>query len=125
MASKVYSSLPIDTASKEIRLIKLLPGREDEPISCIFDRYTLGSPDLEYTALSYTWGDPESPKYKILINNHAFNVRQNLWYFLKQGRQFGQCCLLWIDAISVDQSNINERNHQVALMRDIYSQVRR
>ena len=125
MTSEVYSSLPIGTASKEIRLIELLPGREDEPISCIFHRYTLGSPDLEYTALSYTWGDPKSPKYKILIDNHAFNVRQNLWHFLKQGRQFGRYGLLWIDAISVDQSDINERNHQVALMRDIYSQVRR
>ena len=102
MVSEVYSSLPIDTVSKEIRLIKLLPGREDEPISCILHYYALGSPNLEYTALSYTWGDPESPKYKILINNHAFNVRQNLWHFLKQGRQFGRCGLLWIDAISVN-----------------------
>jgi hypothetical protein len=75
MVSEVYSSLPIDTISKEIRLIELLPGREDEPISYIFHYYALGSPNLEYTALSYTWGDPESLKYKILINNHAFNVR--------------------------------------------------
>ncbi|OCK73375.1 hypothetical protein K432DRAFT_237520 [Lepidopterella palustris CBS 459.81] len=75
MASEVYSSLPMDTASKYIRLIELLPGREDEPISCIFHCSALGSPDLEYTALSYTWGDPESPKYEILINNHAFTIR--------------------------------------------------
>ena len=125
MASEVYSSLPIGTTSKKIRLIELLPGREDEPISCIFHCYALGSPDLEFTALSYAWGDPESPKYKILINNHALNVCQNLWHFLKQNRQFNRYGLLWIDAISVNQSNINERNHQVALMRDIYSQVRR
>lgn len=75
MVSEVYSSLPIDTVSKEIRLIKLLPGREDESISCIFHYYALGSPNLKYTALSYTWGDPKNPKYKILINNHAFNIR--------------------------------------------------
>jgi hypothetical protein len=30
----------------------------------------------------------------------------------------------WIDAICIDPENIEERNHQVALMKDIYTKVR-
>jgi hypothetical protein len=32
-----------------------------------------------------------------------------------------ECAWFWIDAICIDQSNIGERNHQVQLMRSIYS----
>jgi hypothetical protein len=32
---------------------------------------------------------------------------------------------LWLDAISIDQTDISERNHQVALMKDIYTQAHR
>jgi len=32
---------------------------------------------------------------------------------------------LWVDAICIDQSSINERNHQVKLMGDVYKLARR
>jgi hypothetical protein len=39
-------------------------------------------------------------------------------------RQQGSLELFWIDAICIDQENVQERNHQVSLMKDIYSKVR-
>lgn len=53
-------------------------------------------------------------------------IGYNLWSFLHQFRQTDETgCLLWIDAICIDQQNTIERNHQVAQMRDIYSKATR
>jgi hypothetical protein len=123
MGSDVYNSVPIDTKRREIRLIEILPGQDNQLISCRFHGHELCSPDLEYAAISYTWGDPRSPTYNILVDGTTFTVRQNLWHFLRQERQFGHSYLLWIDAICIDQSKTSERNHQVSLMREIYSKV--
>jgi hypothetical protein len=122
MTFDIYNSVPINTKISEIRLIELLPGRDDESISCVFHRRTLGSLDLEFRALSYTWGTPTSTSV-IFIKKVAFNIRQNLWLFLKQERYRRSFGLIWIDALSIDQSNTGERNHQVALMKEIYSKV--
>jgi hypothetical protein len=124
MASNTYTSVPIDAKSREIRLIELVPSHDDQRVSCKFHRHTLDSLDLEYTAVSYTWGDPKSPSHDVLVDGNPFRIRQNLWHFLKQEREAGHKNLLWIDALCIDQSNMIERNHQVALMRDIYSMVR-
>ena len=65
------------------------------------------------------WG-PELPSAKILLNGKTFKVRQNLFQFLQgirkeEGRYLGGD-YLFIDQICIDQSNFEERNHQVQLM---------
>jgi hypothetical protein len=57
------------------------------------------------------------------IDNQVFKARRNLWLFLKQARRGSPVGLIWIDALCIDQENIGERNHQVSLMKDIYSLV--
>jgi hypothetical protein len=49
-------------------------------------------------------------------------IRKNLWDFLSiyQSRVTPES-RIWIDAICIDQENTKERNHQVTMMRDIYS----
>jgi len=123
MTSDIYTNVPIDTERQEIRLVQLLPGHDDEQLQCSFHRHVLGCPDVEYSALSYTWGDSKSPTYTILIDGDSFDIHQNLWHFLKRQRENDEFGLIWIDAISIDQLNTSERNHQVSLMRDIYLQV--
>lgn len=76
--------------------------------------------DLEYTALTSTWGD-EPPSMTIIINGSGFRVRQNLWDFLNEYRSLGEVPALWIDALCINQSNVEERVHQVGLMSHIYS----
>ena len=121
-ASEVYKHASIDFKSREIRLIELLDGPESEPLSCKFHRCHLEAP-LEYTALSYTWGNTMSPKHEILIDDIPVCIRQNLWDFLQEARRSYRLEFLWIDAICINQSNTDERNHQVGLMGDIYTMV--
>ncbi|RYN42939.1 hypothetical protein AA0119_g11215 [Alternaria tenuissima] len=84
-----------------------------------------------YRALSYVWGPPDVGK-SILIDGKPFEVRQNLWNFLNEAcaRETLQDAnnahvprFLWIDAICIDQSQVKERNHQVAMMGKIYSRA--
>ncbi|KAF2130108.1 HET-domain-containing protein, partial [Dothidotthia symphoricarpi CBS 119687] len=77
---------------------------------------------IEYVCLSYVWG-PDDETHTITINGQPFQVRRNLWDFLKTAsthvrrRDFNA---LWIDALCIDQSNLLERNHQVKQMGSIY-----
>ncbi|KAH8672888.1 heterokaryon incompatibility protein-domain-containing protein [Tricladium varicosporioides] len=78
----------------------------------------------DFAALSYTWGDP-TPLRKIVLNGAIVEVRENMEAFLQQFRHrhseggIG----LWIDALCINQMDIQERNFQVKLMRDIYEQA--
>lgn len=52
----------------------------------------------------------------ILINGNPFPVTLNLLSLLEELTTQAHEGWLWIDAISIDQKSIAERNHQVALM---------
>jgi hypothetical protein len=48
-------------------------------------------------------------------------ITENCVAALRRIRSKVRKCILWIDSICIDQSSIEERNHQVALMGDVYS----
>ncbi|KAH6672909.1 heterokaryon incompatibility, partial [Halenospora varia] len=75
-----------------------------------------------YSALSYTWGDPEKTN-PIQIDGKQLPIPENLWWFFQTCdlNGFDETRLFWIDAICIDQSNVLERNHQVRLMKQIYT----
>jgi len=118
----IYSTVQLDLKRKAIRLVAVLPSDQSALISCKFHIQMLQE-SISYTALSYTWGDASNPM-GIVLDGKPFKVRKNLWQFLQKMRQQGSLELFWIDAICIDQENVQERNHQVSLMKDIYSKVR-
>ena len=76
-------------------------------------------------AASYVWGPSKEDDPTILVNGAMCQIRQNLWDFLsaiqRSKKNSENPLILWIDALCIDQRNINERNHQVAMMGRIYS----
>jgi hypothetical protein len=66
------------------------------------------------------WGADENYA-DIELNGVRYPVRENLWSFLHQKRQECQYGPYWIDAISINQARVRELNHQVRMMRVIYS----
>ncbi|KPI39840.1 uncharacterized protein AB675_3545 [Cyphellophora attinorum] len=68
------------------------------------------------------WGSAESP-WTVLVNGRKLAVTKNLWHFMDAARTVftEQDIPFWIDAICINQKSIVERNHQVRLMRLIYS----
>lgn len=98
-----------------VRFLKVSPGL---PIRCKLVQCRL-SQQPKYEAVSYTWGTMNDVK-PIKINKRRFLVGSNLYEFLEQLCLQGQRRKIWCDAICINQNAVNERNHQVRLMGDIY-----
>ncbi|PMD15176.1 HET-domain-containing protein [Hyaloscypha hepaticicola] len=122
MVSVKYDAL---TEPDSIRILLLEPSPEtSSQIRCSLVHTTLAickdNITDEYTALSYVWGNPSTSR-SILVNGKAFNVTTNLFHALRDLRDDHEVRRLWIDAICIDQSNVNERNRQVSIMGFIYT----
>ncbi|KAH9213665.1 heterokaryon incompatibility protein-domain-containing protein, partial [Leptodontidium sp. 2 PMI_412] len=104
----------------DIRILILHPGQRDDIIRCDLISCPL-KPDhkLPYTALSHTWGSTH-PSKNIRVNGCAVRIRQNLWLALGALRGETDTRTIWADVLCINQSEILERNRQVARMCDIY-----
>jgi hypothetical protein len=102
---------------QEIRLVVLLPGAWRSRIQCELRHEQIK--DARYDALSYTWGDATITKI-VLLNGHVFRVTAGLEQALRYLRLPNEKRTLWIDAICINQDDVNERNGQVKMMYHIY-----
>ncbi|KAI1211976.1 HET-domain-containing protein [Annulohypoxylon truncatum] len=73
-----------------------------------------------YDALSYTWGDLQKT-HEIAVDDQTLGITRNLYMALMKLRSPTEPRCLWIDAICIDQGNVQERNHQVQMMKRIFS----
>ncbi|KAL2074833.1 hypothetical protein VTL71DRAFT_8612 [Oculimacula yallundae] len=106
--------------SDEIRLLYLQPRHGTATIECSLKHVNLsGNP--AYEALSYMWG--EKIMKTIHLDGTGYEVRENLWHALDHLRLDDAVRILWIDAICINQADIDERGHQVKLMGKVYTQA--
>jgi hypothetical protein len=117
-----FTYAPLPDARRHIRLFSVVPGRDGSVLKiALGGHYRLGYGECpSYTALSYAWGPP-NPLHTILLNNKEIPVRKNLWMFLAQLRRSGEYTWLWSDALCIDQNNVAEKNAQVRIMDQVYS----
>ncbi|KAH8896493.1 hypothetical protein GQ53DRAFT_714195 [Thozetella sp. PMI_491] len=87
-------------------------------IKCSILHVSLDRPP-RYTAISYAWGDAGDTR-KIQVDGVTIPVGVSLYGALEALRQRGDPVLVWVDALSIDQSNREERAQQVQLMASIY-----
>lgn len=111
----------IDLSCQQIRLFELTSTTGASVIEGVFHLVTL-SASLNYVALSYAWGTPGKRK-SIRVGGKCLAISQNLWWFLHSldSSKMERLDLFWIDAVCINQRNVLERNHQVGLMKQIYS----
>jgi hypothetical protein len=115
MTDSPYDTL--NAAEQDIRLATLLARSFEDDVQVTLSTSPL-SKVLRYEALSYVWGDPNATR-PITLNGHTFEVTTNLEAAIRHLRFQDQDRVFWIDAISVNQTDNDERNSQVLLMRDI------
>lgn len=104
----------------EIRLIQLSPApphAQHDAIDCILEYVSLHNPP-PYIALSYQWGNPKDT-VPILVGDHTHLVTRNLSNALRNLRARGHQ-QVWVDAICINQRDIQERNEQINRMAVIY-----
>jgi hypothetical protein len=119
----LFEHSPLSREVSPIRLVRILQRRSPEGnIRCEVSHATTTS---TYVCLSYVWGGPDNGGW-IILNGHRFWVRENLLHFLQAAHRKPQIRneWLWIDALSIDQANNAERNHQVQQMGLIYSSAK-
>lgn len=77
----------------------------------------------DYVALSYVWGNPAVTR-GIFVNGISVQVTENLEEALRELREYDcikQGFKVWIDAICINQNDIEERAQQVGIMKHIYA----
>ncbi|KAH8751267.1 heterokaryon incompatibility protein-domain-containing protein, partial [Diaporthe sp. PMI_573] len=124
---------PLGSSTREIRLLKIVNAEKLEeggPIRCSLHVVPL-SDATSFTALSYVWGESGSTE-EVWMDGSPVQVRANLtvalrwtpYHWLRHfpGRPVSEL-RIWADALCIDQQNLSERNHQVAMMGDIYTQT--
>ncbi|OTA58438.1 HET-domain-containing protein [Hypoxylon sp. EC38] len=110
------------TKPDEIRLLFLEPASNQKAaLRGSFEHIILSDHYFTdpYTAVSYVWGSPTATD-TIFLDDHEFRITANLAAALREIRNPTRVHRLWVDALCIDQKNTPERNHQVALMRDIF-----
>jgi len=116
---------PLNSERREIRLLTLVAGNHDDPLRCQLTTASLIA-EPGYNALSYVWGQPASStssESTIVLDGHHVPVTANLHSALRHLRQpvWSHSVCLWVDAVCINQNDVDERNQQVAMMRDIYA----
>jgi hypothetical protein len=118
-SANVYQ--PLDPEAGDFRVLEILPGSNDDVVQCRLIKSFQG---IEYEALSYRAGDPTDVK-EILVDGHPFNAFATLFGALIALRGLSESRIVWIDQICINQNDIEERNHQVTKMRDVYQNAQR
>ncbi|KAH7385304.1 heterokaryon incompatibility protein-domain-containing protein [Phaeosphaeria sp. MPI-PUGE-AT-0046c] len=113
-----------------IRLLEIWPGPDGSPLIC--DIVEMQRTEVRYDALSYVWGPPIFT-HKIFERTSRCYVpiTKNLFCALSSLRKHAETSLqqpyhsmtVWVDAVCIDQANIDERNHQVKIMASIFSKA--
>lgn len=111
------------SGSSHIRVVSILPGKPDAAMNLELAHVDLDS-ESKYECLSYAWGIDDHDQ-AIILNGSAFSVSSTLYTALEHLRHETQERKIWIDAISINQSNLAERSSQVAVMRRIYQNAAR
>lgn len=121
--------IALDPCRVEIRLLEIVSV---EPIVCKLSIVSLlDHPD--FSALSYTWGDA-SVTEPIIVEGSSVTVTSSLIHALKAVYfQWTEgCCSddtsarrIWVDALCINQPDIQEKNSQIPLMHKIYTSAQR
>ncbi|KAE9372520.1 HET-domain-containing protein [Stipitochalara longipes BDJ] len=117
---------PLREDLKEIRLVEIQPDILEQPIRLKLQYTKLGDDRLRYEALSYCWGDMEEVHPVLLTDadsslSREMFLNKNLFSALRQFRSSTTARMLWIDLLCINQTDVQERTLQVALMGDIFA----
>ncbi|KAK3899648.1 heterokaryon incompatibility protein-domain-containing protein [Staphylotrichum tortipilum] len=131
---------PLRTDIREIRLLHILPGTDDAPLTVSLVRTNLSNPTHlpPYRALSYCWG-PLTNLQPIAVHFHddadvdpatpvpattppvTFQITTSLHSALTSLRRTpNNSPFLWIDMLCINQGDLAERSGHVRFMRDVY-----
>lgn len=116
-----YPALPLHHHSSfEFRVARIHPAsNKADPVSCTLETVALENCQVTYKALSYNWGENKN-RVVIKLGDQPYDVTPNLHLALQHIRDPKASQLYFIDAVCINQNDMEERNTQVQKMVDIY-----
>lgn len=132
LAEEPFKHVPFDDPSQEIRLLYFEQcNSNNDEMRCrlcahrfepTWIRPGAAEVDLEYNAISYTWGE-DTKSHKIWVNSKPLQVTTNCHYALWQAQRHQDQFKgpIWIDAICINQADTAEKSQQVAMMSIIFA----
>lgn len=126
---RIYQPLRVDR--EEFRLLTLhAPKPDDATLRCELSLaafrwdVTDAASIPPYECLSYVWGKP-MVSVTICLNGADYQITPRLAHILSKLRYPDRSRVLWVDALSINQWDVEERSSQVALIGKIYTHCRR
>jgi hypothetical protein len=126
---------------EDIRILKILHGKEDSALECMLFPSSLRStkPASKSKCHKYWWGEDE-PTHPVTMyddtgvrdglqtmtpfnSSGKFYIRDNLAAALQQFRKETEDVNVWVDALCINQADVKEKTAQVARMDVIYSEA--
>ncbi|CAK7211127.1 hypothetical protein SCUCBS95973_001025 [Sporothrix curviconia] len=119
---QVYVYTPLTVADKQIRVLVVEPGSADDPVAAsVVHISLLERPVPQYEAISYSWSAVRGTG-SIILDGMIVRVPAAAEEALRYMRHGDAKRSLWIDAICINQNDLEERGQQVAIMGEVYSQ---
>lgn len=105
-----------------IRLLQIKAGRVGAELQTALVAVSLDTA-ASFETLSYTWAGARA-RY-VRCSQHSIRVSENLFQALHALRSEAEERTFWIDAICINQDDLEEKKTQVEMMRDIYATSQR
>ncbi|KAF5578044.1 heterokaryon incompatibility (het-6OR allele) [Fusarium pseudocircinatum] len=120
---------PQTIGTESFRLVSLTIESSQQPCLTLSEHQIHSPARPEYYALSYTWNPPymadaayyaDTDVRYILLEGSKFAVKPNLYDALFQLHHSYPQMLFWIDALCINQNDLQERKLQVGMMDRIF-----
>lgn len=115
--STIYTYSQLEAG--EIRLLHVTSA--DGALRCALRHVSLEQCP-SYIALSYCW-EGQIPDQELICDGLSLKVTANVKAVLHYILESEQDCLVWIDAVCINQNHIAEKNFQVPMMDQIYTKA--
>jgi hypothetical protein len=121
-SNNIYAQCILPLGTTTIRVLHLKPGDENDEIQGALRLLDLGiDSHPQYSCVSYVWGDSTFTEPAI-INEQHIEITKNLYDALRHIRSETETVVTWADALCINQSDVDEKSQQVALMTEVYRQ---
>ncbi|KAI1437465.1 HET-domain-containing protein [Xylaria sp. CBS 124048] len=122
-AMAMYRYKPLNAGEMRLLVIKKSPFYPSVIRADIVHR-PVYPPPQEYEAVSYRWGSSDLSE-EIIVDGCRFPVTRSAFEVLLARRSVWRERTIWIDALCIHQRDVEEKNEQVQLMREIYQRASR
>lgn len=103
----------------EFRLFLLFPGEQSEPIRGMLFTVSSIQDAGNFRTLSYEWGKKRKER-QILTESGMLKIWESLYDAILNLRDETSAAVLWADAICINQSDDEEKIHQIRLLPQIF-----